>query len=160
MVDGVHALLGTIAEEIDRALVQPLLIGLGTYHVGTHLADDFQRTVVEGCIDLHATGVEHRTQQGVLLLYGFPEQDRNAHQFEGGHADELQVAAVADALSHRHTNAQTCIGTWATAHADGIEGDGVVVGKRQGLVNHRTQFLGTCSLLAVLFLLEDALPVL
>ena len=72
----------------------------------------------------------------MLFLYGLPQQYGNTHQFQRGHSYQLQVATIADALGHRHTDAQTRIRTRAAAHGNTIKRDGVTVSKRQSLIDH------------------------
>ena len=115
-------------------LVEPLLVGESVDDVGLGAAHLAEGTVVDGGVDLHAPGVDHRTEEGVVFQF-LGEQHGHAEQLERGDGDEAQVAAIAYALGHRHTNAETRVGAGATTHRHGVEGDGVVVGEREGLVD-------------------------
>ena len=158
VMDDIHAFLGTIAEEIYRMCIEVFLVGLCRHNVGTYLSDGFQGTGINTGIDLHPSGVEHRTEQGVFLWY-LTEQDGYTQQFQRRHSDQLQITTVADALGHRDADTETRVGTWTATDGYGIEGNGVIIGKREGLVYHRTQSLGVIGT-RVVFLLEDDLRVL
>ena len=41
MIDSLHALLGTIAEEIYGVLIEKVLIGFCCHDIGTNLSDGF-----------------------------------------------------------------------------------------------------------------------
>ena len=139
VADGFHALGGAVAKEVDRMLIEPRTVGVGVDHIGLDAAHRPQRTVVDGGVDLHAAGVEHRTEQGVVGQLLVAQQHGHGKQFEGGNGDERQVAGVADALGHRHANAQTGVGAGAAAHGHRVEGYAVVVGEGEGLVDKYAQ---------------------
>ena len=67
------------------------------------------------------------------------QQHGHGEQLEGGHGDERQVAGVADALGHRHADAQAGVGAGTAAHGHRVEGNAVVVGEGEGLVDEYAQ---------------------
>ena len=138
MLDGLHALGGSIAEEIHGMLIKPLLVGAGIDDIGLYAADGAQGTVIDGRIHLHAACVEHGAQQGVILQL-LAEEYGHGKQFQGWNSNQAQVLSVADAFGHRDTDAQTRIGTWSAAHGNGIKGYGMAVGKGHGLIDESAQ---------------------
>ena len=155
IVDEVSMVRCDIMDGIDRMLVEILAVGVGVHHIGlrgSHLA---QRTVVDGGIHLHPSRVEHGADEGVLLHVVVPQQHRNTQQLKGGYADERYLKAVADALCHAHSDAESRVGTWPAAHGNGVNRDGMTVGKRECFIHISAQSLGMIGTAEILFLEDD-----
>ena len=152
MIDSLHAFLCTVSEEVHGVLFQVFLVCLFGHYVGTNLAYGFQCSVVYSGIHLHASGVQHRTQQGVLFWY-LSQQHGHAEQLQCWYGYQLQVSSVADTFGHRYADAQSGIRTRTATYCYRIKRDGVIICKRESLVNHRAQTLGVVRS-AVIFLLE------
>ena len=134
----VLALGRSVAEEIHGTGVQVFPVRIPVYDIGGNFAQRTQCPVIHRRIDLHATGVNHGTQQGVLRKF-ILQQQGHAHHLGRGYRYQRQVAPIADALRHRHADAQAGVRTRAAAHGHGIHGDGMAVGKRQRFVHIHTQ---------------------
>jgi hypothetical protein len=146
MANGVHTLLGTIAQEEHWPLFKPLPISIGIYDIGLNRSYWSQGTIEKGCVDLHATGIEHRTEQGIVGQF-VAQQHWHAEQFQRWNGYQFQVATKTQTLGHRHTDAQTRIAAWAAAHGHCIERDGMAIGERHGLVDHCAQPFGSTPFL-------------
>ena len=157
MVDDTHALGSSVAEEVDIVAVEIAAIGVGINHVGSHGAHLAQRAVEDLCIHFHAPGINHRAEQRVVgqavewQLGHLAQQQRHSQQLQRGHREQLQVAPEAQPLGHRHADAQTCVGAGAAAHSHCIEGNGMAVGKRHGLVDIQAQHHRVVGAAVVLF---------
>jgi hypothetical protein len=80
MGDGLHALGGTIAKEIDRMSVEIRPVSVTVDNVGLYASYRTKCTVVDSGIYLHATCVEHGAEQGVFRQFLTPQQDRHCKQ--------------------------------------------------------------------------------
>ena len=134
MVDGLHALFRTTAKEINLTTVEPRLIGLGIHDVGLNLANGMECAVIDTGIHLHTAGINHRTEQRILLHH-LTQQDRHTEQLQGGHTDELEIAGITDTLGHRHADAQSSIRARTATDSDGVERNGMIVSERQRFVD-------------------------
>ena len=139
MIYLLHALGGTVSEEIYRSAVKILAVGVGRNDVGAHFPHCLQRPVIYGGVHLHAACVNHGTQQRALF-HLLSEKHRNRKQLECRNREQLQITAVAHSLCHRHAYAQSCVRARTACHGNRIERYGMAVGKRQCLVDKRTEF--------------------
>ena len=141
VLDGLHALGGSVAEEIDGVLIQVGPVGVGVNHISTRGAHLAQRTVINGCIYLHATRVNHGTQQCVVFNLDSAQQDGHRQQLECGDGNQGYIMAVADAFGHRYSDAKARVRPWSAAHRHVVEGDGMAVDERQSLIDKGAQAL-------------------
>ena len=150
MVYNLHALLGAVAEEVDRCAVEVFLVGVGVNDVCLYAAHFAQGAVVDSRIYFHAACVEHGAEQ-CSLLHLLAQQHWHCHQLECRHCYELQVLSVADALCHRHSDAQSGVRTGTAAHGYGVERYGMAVGERHCLVYIYAEIHGVVRTFKVFF---------
>lgn len=160
VLDDALTLCCSVAEEPDLVVVAEVgEIGVGAYDVCSHGPHLAERAVVDGAVNLHPPGINHGDEECIVGEFLLPEQYGDAEELEGGHAQEREVAAVADALCHGDADAQAGIAAGSFAHGHGIDGDGMGVGKGEGFLDEDAADDGVVRPLEV-FLVEDEASVL
>ena len=123
----VLALVGTIAEEVNHTVGKQVLEPLFVHNYGTWRLHFAQSLVVERHIHFHAAGIDHRAIEFAFFhLDVGMEHHLAAHCFQRRNGDEGHVEAECQPFGFAHADTQTCIGTGALRHGNGI-GHGTIL---------------------------------
>ena len=159
MVDDRLAFRCSVSEEIHGSLVEKRLVGVSIDNVGLRRTDFAQRAVEQYGIDLHPPCVKHRTEQRVVFLDFFLQQNGHAEHFERRHGNQPSVATETNALRRRNADAQSRVRTRPATHRHRVERQQLRVDIRQGFVDENARFHGVVRTLAILAF-KDAQTVL
>src|SRR3712207_6918738 len=109
--DNVHALLRTIAHEVNGALIKIFFIRSFIYDVGLYGSNLFERTVKELSVDLHSACIEHRTEQGIVVRNLLLQQYRDRYQLQSRHRYQFHIATITHTFGHTCANKQARVRT-------------------------------------------------
>ena len=118
--------------EIHGRAVEPLAIGVGRDDIGPHFAQGLQRTIVDRGVDFHTARVDHGHQEGVVGHFIVVKERPDGDKFERRHGNKGHIAGIGHALGRGKADAQAGVAARTARHRNGIEGNGVALGKAQG----------------------------
>src|SRR3712207_8383619 len=114
--DNVHALLRTIAHEVNGALIKIFFIRSFIYDVGLYGPNLFERTVKELSVDLHSACIEHGTEQGIVVRNLLLQQYRDRYQLQSRHRYQFHIATITNTRSEERRVGKECRSRWSPYH--------------------------------------------
>ena len=114
------------SEEVDRLIVENVLIGVFVNDISLHIPYAIKRSVEELSVNFHASCVKHRAEECILLNL-LAEQKWHTHSLQGRDGNQLGVTTVAYTFRCRYSDAQSGIRTGTATYCYSVKMQTVII---------------------------------